>query len=102
MRDTQQKNCSMTEPVYYKHHRFPPKIIAHAVWLYFRLPLILRLVEETWLERGIRRKRERNARTLTICSTDIREAVPYASTTQRQRASPLIKALRRPTNPSPE
>ena len=37
----------------YKRHRFPPAIIAHAVWLYFRFPLSLRLVEEMLLERGI-------------------------------------------------
>ncbi|MGR9375805.1 IS6 family transposase [Rhizobium leguminosarum] len=37
----------------YKNHRFPPQIIAHAVWLYFRFPLSLRLVEEMLLERGI-------------------------------------------------
>jgi transposase-like protein len=35
----------MTKPVSYKRHRFPPQIIAHAVWLYFRFPLSLRLVE---------------------------------------------------------
>ncbi len=34
-----------------KHHRFPPQIITHAVWLYFRLSL--HLVEEMLLERGI-------------------------------------------------
>jgi putative transposase len=43
----------MTNPVSYKRHRFPPQIIAHAVWLYFRFPLSLRLVEEMLLERGI-------------------------------------------------
>lgn len=37
----------------YKDHRFPPQIIAHAVWLYFRLPLSLRLFEEMLLEHGI-------------------------------------------------
>jgi putative transposase len=37
----------------YKRHRFPPEIIAHVVWLYFRFPLSLRLVEEMLLERGI-------------------------------------------------
>jgi putative transposase len=36
-----------------KRHRFPPAIIAHAVWLYFRFPLSLRLVEEMLQERGI-------------------------------------------------
>jgi putative transposase len=43
----------MTHPISYKRHRFPPEIIAHAVWLYFRFPLSLRLVEEMLLERGI-------------------------------------------------
>src|ERR1700678_2206276 len=33
-------------PVSYKRHRFPPQIIAHAVWLYFRFPLSLRLVRK--------------------------------------------------------
>lgn len=39
--------------VSYKRHRFPPSVIAHSVWLYFRFPLSLRLVEEMLLERGI-------------------------------------------------
>ncbi|MBB6182513.1 putative transposase [Rhizobium flavum] len=42
-----------TPTISYKNHRFPPHIIAHAVWLYFRFPLSLRLVEEMLLERGI-------------------------------------------------
>ena len=40
-------------PVSYKRHRFPPQIIAHAVWLYFRFPLSLRIVQEMPLQRGI-------------------------------------------------
>lgn len=43
----------MPNPVSYKRHRFQPQIIAHAVWLYFRFPLSLRLIEEMLLERGI-------------------------------------------------
>jgi putative transposase len=43
----------MSSPVSYKRHRFPSQIIAQAVWLYFRFPLSLRLVEEMLLERGI-------------------------------------------------
>ncbi len=43
----------MIRSVSYKRHRFPAEIIAHAVWLYFRFPLSLRLVEEMLLERGI-------------------------------------------------
>jgi putative transposase len=30
----------------YRRHRFPPEVISHAVWLYFRFPLSLRMVEE--------------------------------------------------------
>ena len=48
------KGRVMTQPpVSYKRRRFPPEIIAHAVWLYFRFPLSLRLVEEMPLERGV-------------------------------------------------
>jgi putative transposase len=43
----------MIKPISYKRHRFPAQIIAHAVWLYFRFPLSLRLIEEMLLERGI-------------------------------------------------
>jgi putative transposase len=43
----------MSKSVSYKRHRFPPEIIAHAVWLYFRFPLSLRLVGERLLERGL-------------------------------------------------
>lgn len=39
--------------VSYKRHRFPSSVISHAVWLYFRFPLSLRLVEEMLLERGV-------------------------------------------------
>ena len=37
----------------YKRHRFPPAIIQHAVWLYFRFTLSLRYVEEMLAQRGI-------------------------------------------------
>jgi putative transposase len=37
----------------YRRHRFPPDIIQHAVWLYFRLPLSYRNVEDLLAERGI-------------------------------------------------
>ena len=40
-------------PISYNHHRLPPQIISHAMLLYFRFPLSLRLVEEMFLERGI-------------------------------------------------
>ncbi len=37
----------------YAGYRFPAEIISHAVWLYFRFPLGLRLVEELLAARGI-------------------------------------------------
>ena len=37
----------------YTGHRFPPEVIGHAVWLYFRFPLGLRMVEEMLAARGI-------------------------------------------------
>ncbi len=40
-------------PPAYKRHRFPPEIIAHAVWLYFRFALSYRDVEELLAERGV-------------------------------------------------
>jgi hypothetical protein len=45
----------MTTPAFpsYAGHRFPAEIISHAVWLYFRFPLSLRMVEEMLAARGI-------------------------------------------------
>ncbi|MEY9997660.1 putative transposase [Streptomyces sp. V4I8] len=37
----------------YKGFRFPPEVIAHAVWLYHRFRLSLRDVEELLFERGV-------------------------------------------------
>ncbi|MEY9194718.1 hypothetical protein ABH991_008121 [Bradyrhizobium ottawaense] len=37
----------------YRRHRFPPEVISYAVWLYFRVPLSLRMVEEMLAARGI-------------------------------------------------
>jgi putative transposase len=37
----------------YRRHRFPSDVIAHAVWLYFRFPLSLRMVEDLLAARGI-------------------------------------------------
>jgi DDE domain len=45
----------MTTPVPARNarYRFPAEIIGHAVWLYFRFPLGLRMVEELLAARGI-------------------------------------------------
>ena len=37
----------------YAGYRCPPEIISHAVWLYFRFPLSLRMVNELLAARGI-------------------------------------------------
>jgi putative transposase len=37
----------------YRRHRFPPEVISYAVWLYFRFPSSLRMVEEMLAARGI-------------------------------------------------
>jgi len=34
-------------------YRFPAEVISHAVWLYFRFPLSLRMVDEMLAARGI-------------------------------------------------
>src|SRR5437899_815654 len=45
----------MTTPAraHYVGYRFPAEIISHAVWLHFRFPLGLRMVEELLAARGI-------------------------------------------------
>ncbi len=37
----------------YARHRFPAEVISYAVWLYFRFPLSLRMIEEILAGRGI-------------------------------------------------
>jgi putative transposase len=37
----------------YRGHRFPAEVICQAVWLYFRFPLSLRMVEDLLAARGI-------------------------------------------------
>ena len=37
----------------YAHYRFPAEVISHTVWLYFRFPLSLRMVEEMLAARGV-------------------------------------------------
>jgi transposase-like protein len=41
------------QKVSYARHRFPPEIIQHVVWLYFRFPLSYRDVEDLLAERDI-------------------------------------------------
>ncbi|GEO15399.1 IS6 family transposase [Microvirga aerophila] len=71
----------MNEPVSYKRHRFPPEVIAHTVWLYFRFPLSLRLVEEMLLERGVVVSYE------TVRRWAIRFGLEYVQRIKRKRPS---------------
>ena len=75
------KDAMILRPVSYKRHRFPPDIIAHAVWLYFRFPLSLRLVEEMLLERGILVSYE------TIRRWALKFGADYAGRLKRKAAS---------------
>jgi putative transposase len=51
----------MTAPAFpsFAGHRFSAQIISQAVWLYFRVPLSLRMVEEMLLFRGTMVSQER-------------------------------------------
>jgi hypothetical protein len=41
------------KPISYARHQFPPDVIRHAVWLYFRFTLSCRDVEDLLAERGL-------------------------------------------------
>ena len=43
----------MSQPTNYRGYRFPPDIIRHAVWLYFRFGVSFRDVEDLLAERGV-------------------------------------------------
>src|ERR687884_1403481 len=66
----------------YTGHRFPPEIISHAVWLYFRFPLSLRMVEEMLAARGIlvshETVRQRARKFGQDFANQIRRRLPYA------------------------
>ena len=46
----------------YKRHRFPPVIISHAIWLYYRFSLSFRDIEDLLAERGVIVSYESNRR----------------------------------------
>lgn len=43
----------VANPISYAGYRFPPEVISYAVWLYFRFPLSLRMVENLLAARSI-------------------------------------------------
>src|ERR1700704_2518042 len=46
-------SVAVTDRSQYRGYRFPPEIIAHAVWLYFRFHLSFRDVQDLLAERGL-------------------------------------------------
>ena len=66
----------------YQRHRFPPAIIQHAVWLYFRFTLSLRDVEEMLVQRGIEVSYE------TIRCWTIKYGPKIAANLRRKKAPP--------------
>jgi transposase-like protein len=66
----------------YARHRFPPAIIQHAVWLYFRFALSYRDVEDMLAERGIDASYE------TVRRWALKFGRIYADRTRRRRPRP--------------
>ena len=48
----------MNDGISFKRHRFPPDVIRHSVWLYYRFTLSIRDVKELLAERDIEASRE--------------------------------------------
>jgi len=54
MKRTTLPQCApAADTISYAGYRFPPDVISYAVWLYFRFPLSLRMVEELLAARGL-------------------------------------------------
>ena len=66
----------------YARHRFPPAIIQHAVWLYFRFALSYRDVEDLLAERGIDVSYE------TVRRWSLKFGRVYAARIRRRRPRP--------------
>ena len=66
----------------FKRHRFPPEVIRHAVWLYFRFTLSFRDVEEMLAQRGIEVSYE------TIRCWTIKFGTQIAKNLKRTRMAP--------------
>jgi putative transposase len=66
----------------YKNHRFPPEIISHAVWLYFRFCLSYRDVEELLFARGVIVTYE------AICKWCLKFGQAYANQLRHRRPKP--------------
>jgi transposase-like protein len=70
------------KPISYSRHRFPPDVIRHAVWLYFRFTMSFRDVEDLMAERGIELSYE------TIRRWTLKFGRLFARNLRRSRARP--------------
>jgi putative transposase len=66
----------------YARHRFPAEVISHAIWLYFRFPLSLRMVEEMLAARGIEVSHE------TVRQWALKFGHSFATQIRRRRPAP--------------
>lgn len=66
----------------YPGYRYPAEVISHAVWLYFRFPLSLRMIEEMLAARGIvvshETVRQWTRKLGRACASEIRRRLPQA------------------------
>jgi len=72
----------LMQKISYARHRFPPPIIQHAIWLYFRFSLSYRDVEDLLAERGIDVSYE------TIRRWVLKFGAMYAGNLRKQRPRP--------------
>src|SRR5690242_16427727 len=77
--------ADQASPSLYRGHRFPPEIISHAVWLYFRFSVSFRDVEELMADPGIRVSYE------TVREWSAKFGPAYARELRRQRPRPSDK-----------
>jgi putative transposase len=68
----------------YAGHRFPPELISYTVWLYFRFPLSLRMVEEMLAFRGIEVSHE------TIRQWDLKFGQEFATSSAGACPGPAV------------
>ncbi len=72
----------LMQKISYARHRFPPPIIQHAIWLYFKFSLSYRDVEDLLAERGIDVSYE------TIRRWVLKFGAIYAGNLRKQRPRP--------------
>ena len=72
----------------YAGYRFPAEVISYAVWLYFRFPLSLRMVEEMLAVRGIEVSHETVRQWGLKFGREIRQPDPPTAAAARRQVAP--------------